>query len=103
MAYDEKYLAFLDEAETIKTRHKEEIAALNRRIRAWRDKCEHDWVYHPDASGNNDSSWSCSKCEEWTNYNPHKAKKKEIHKLTGNERNLTVIQCDEKFGVNGWK
>ena len=27
-------------------------------------RCPHDWVYHPDPSGNNDSGYVCSICDE---------------------------------------
>lgn len=30
------------------------------------DQCEHDWTYHSDPSGNNDSGYSCSGCGTWT-------------------------------------
>lgn len=25
-------------------------------------RCPHDWVYHPDPSGNNDSHYECAVC-----------------------------------------
>lgn len=103
MNYDKKYINFLEEERTIKHRHQEELIEFNKRLQSFRNKCEHNWKYQPDASGNNDSSWYCDKCEEWTNYNPHKKIKSPIHKLNSDDLKLTLEELNKKYGGNGWE
>ncbi len=44
-------------------RHKTRMAALENREKEVRGMCKHESrTYHPDPSGNNDSSWECIIC-----------------------------------------
>jgi len=38
----------------------------NRQFEEIRDRCDHNWQYHPDPSGNNDSGYCCTGCGKWT-------------------------------------
>lgn len=39
------------------------IEFINKMKKELRDMCPHDWTYHPDPSGNNDSYYTCSLCD----------------------------------------
>ncbi len=37
---------------------------FERTSKALKARCPHDWEYHPDPSGNNDSGYCCTICHE---------------------------------------
>lgn len=43
-----------------------QLLELNNSRRRLLLSCPHDWEYHPDPSGNNDSSYTCRICHEGT-------------------------------------
>ena len=49
--------------EKIEEKYKADLEELSHRLKKIRDECPHHEVtYHPDPSGNNDSSYDCDLC-----------------------------------------
>ena len=46
------------------TKLRRQQAEIEEEIKDLRKRCTHDWQYHPDPSGNNDSEWVCNACHE---------------------------------------
>lgn len=52
-----------DRLEDIKIDYQNKRSRINREIKSIQNSCDHDSItYHPDPSGNNDSSYVCDEC-----------------------------------------
>ena len=50
-----------------------ELAAILKEPTNARQPCQHNWVYHPDPSGNNDSHYRCTVCDKYSSRRPDNA------------------------------